>query len=87
MNDNLQKQFYTGCPAETAQQEQDFGLGLLAHKVMHPLDDTDFWRNALFPSIRLPSSGSITFGAHRAPTFIKLGLAIPPKRANFELVL
>jgi hypothetical protein len=43
----------TGTAILPPQLEKDFGFGLLAHKIVHPLGNTDFWRNDPFaPSPR-----------------------------------
>ena len=47
------------------QLAEDFRLGLLAHKVVHPLGNTDFWRNDSFSPRFPPGSGNKTFGADR----------------------
>ena len=45
------------------QLDQDFGFGWLAHKVVHLLGNTDFWRSDSFSPLRPPASGNKTFGA------------------------
>ncbi len=53
------------------QLEEHFGFGLLAHKIVHPLGNTDFWRNDVFSSHCLLASGNKTFGADRIATIVK----------------
>ena len=49
---------------------EDFAFGLLAHKVVHVLGNTDFWRNDPFSPRHPPASGNKTFGADRRWTVI-----------------
>jgi hypothetical protein len=55
----------TGAAILPPQLEEHFGFGLLAHKVVHSLGNTDFWRtdplSPHFPS----TSGNKIFGADR----------------------
>jgi hypothetical protein len=47
------------------QLRQDFRFGLLAHKVVHLLGNTDFWHNDSFSPPPPAASGNKTFGADR----------------------